>query len=212
MMLFWGRALGGVGVGALSTLAPLYISEIAPPAVRGSLMALEQLAIVSGVVAGFWGGYWTRNIQSPIWEGASFRIPLIAQVIPALILLIGSIWLPKSPRGSVLRGLEHDGWAALVQLRLGMVGDIPSLYDHEEEDKALAETREEFLEILVEAQLVRMVERDSLAVSKTGWRAELGLFSLLFSSRYKARTWIGIWMMVFQRERSGFHPRFLLTC
>ena len=44
-------------------LAPLYMAEISPPEVRGSLMALEQLAIVLGVVVGFWTGFLTRNCK-----------------------------------------------------------------------------------------------------------------------------------------------------
>jgi MFS family permease len=52
--LFLGRAVGGWGVGMLSCLAPLYMSEIAPKELRGSLLALEQFSIVSGVVVGFW--------------------------------------------------------------------------------------------------------------------------------------------------------------
>jgi MFS family permease len=53
-MLFVGRAVGGWGVGMLSCLAPLYMSEISPKEIRGSLLALEQFSIVSGVVVGFW--------------------------------------------------------------------------------------------------------------------------------------------------------------
>jgi hypothetical protein len=44
-----------------SMLSPLYMAEISPPELRGSLMALEQLSIVLGVVLGFWGGFLTRN-------------------------------------------------------------------------------------------------------------------------------------------------------
>lgn len=47
-----------------SMLSPLYMAEISPPELRGSLMALEQLAIVFGVVLGFWTGFATRNSQS----------------------------------------------------------------------------------------------------------------------------------------------------
>ena len=42
-------------------LAPLYMAEISPPEVRGSLMALEQFSIVLGVVFGFWTGFMTRD-------------------------------------------------------------------------------------------------------------------------------------------------------
>ena len=53
-VLFVGRAVGGWGVGMLSCLAPLYMSEISPKEIRGSLLALEQFSIVFGVVVGFW--------------------------------------------------------------------------------------------------------------------------------------------------------------
>ena len=80
-----GRAIGGIGVGALrygcfreivdvqntqwchltrSTLSPLYMAEISPPEVRGSLLALEQFSIVLGCVLGFWTGFLTRNSKS----------------------------------------------------------------------------------------------------------------------------------------------------
>lgn len=77
--LIVGRAIGGLGVGALryissssyflitavdvfvSMLAPLYMAEISPPEVRGSLMALEQFSIVLGAVLGFWTGFFTHN-------------------------------------------------------------------------------------------------------------------------------------------------------
>jgi hypothetical protein len=45
-------------------LSPLYMAEISPPEVRGSLIALEQFAIVLGVVCGFWIGFFTRSGQS----------------------------------------------------------------------------------------------------------------------------------------------------
>ena len=47
-----------------STLSPLYMAEISPPEVRGSLLALEQFSIVLGCVVGFWTGFLTRNSKS----------------------------------------------------------------------------------------------------------------------------------------------------
>jgi MFS family permease len=53
-------------------LSPLYISEISPPEVRGSLIALEQFSIVLGVVVGFWIGFFTRH-------GACHFVPPVLQ-------------------------------------------------------------------------------------------------------------------------------------
>lgn len=55
-----GRFLGGIGVGTLAMGAPLYISEIAPPNLRGSLMVLEAVSIVIGAIVAYWITYGTR--------------------------------------------------------------------------------------------------------------------------------------------------------
>ncbi|GMG43262.1 unnamed protein product [Aspergillus oryzae var. brunneus] len=55
-----GRFIGGIGVGTLAMGAPLYISEIAPPAWRGSLLVLESISIVIGAIVAYWITYGTR--------------------------------------------------------------------------------------------------------------------------------------------------------
>ncbi|KAF7293430.1 MFS domain-containing protein [Mycena indigotica] len=95
-------------------LSPLYISEISPPEVRGSLIALEQFSIVLGVVVGFWIGFFTRNIPG----SASWRIPLGVQIGPGVLLAFGALFLlPASPRLLVLKGKYDEAEASLVKLR-----------------------------------------------------------------------------------------------
>lgn len=96
-----------------SMLSPLYLAEISSPSLRGSLMALEQLAIVLGVVFGFWLGFITRTIPSSM----SWRIPLAVQIIPGLILGIGCIFLPSSPRLLILQGMDDEASRVLAKLR-----------------------------------------------------------------------------------------------
>lgn len=55
-----GRFIGGIGVGTLAMGAPLYISEVAPPNVRGSLLVLEAITIVIGAIIAYWITYGTR--------------------------------------------------------------------------------------------------------------------------------------------------------
>lgn len=55
-----GRFIGGIGVGTLAMGAPLYISEIAPPNLRGSLLVLEATCIVIGAIIAYWITYGTR--------------------------------------------------------------------------------------------------------------------------------------------------------
>ncbi|OAP61254.1 hypothetical protein AYL99_03455 [Fonsecaea erecta] len=60
-----GRFIGGIGVGTLAMGAPLYISEIAPPNIRGSLLVLEAISIVIGAIIAYWITYGTRQ-DSPL--------------------------------------------------------------------------------------------------------------------------------------------------
>jgi MFS family permease len=58
-MLTTAGLIGGIGIGMLSMVAPLYISEVSPPEVRGTLLVLEEFSIVSGIVVAFWITYGT---------------------------------------------------------------------------------------------------------------------------------------------------------
>lgn len=55
-----GRWFAGMGVGALSMLVPMYNAELAPPGIRGSLVALQQLAITFGILVSYWIAYGTN--------------------------------------------------------------------------------------------------------------------------------------------------------
>lgn len=61
----------------MSMLSPLYMSEISPAELRGAILALEQLSIVSGVVLGFWFGFATRNSDYRRWDDEYYRVSLI---------------------------------------------------------------------------------------------------------------------------------------
>ena len=114
-------------------LSPLYMAEISPPEVRGSLMALEQFAIVLGAVLGFWTGFFTRDckwqshtscrdvanaLRDPVKGSASWRIPLGIQLVPGFLLGFGCLALPPSPRLLVAHGRVDEALRALAKLRL----------------------------------------------------------------------------------------------
>ncbi|KAL3484399.1 general substrate transporter [Aspergillus germanicus] len=118
-MLFIGRFIAGVAVGMLSMVVPLYLSEVAPPNLRGSLVALQQLAITLGIMIAFWLDYGTQHIggtgkgQSP----AAWRFPLAFQCVPSLVLAGATVRLPYSPRWLVQVGREEEARAVLVRIR-----------------------------------------------------------------------------------------------
>ncbi|MCH7414496.1 sugar porter family MFS transporter [Belliella sp. R4-6] len=88
------RFLGGLGVGASSVVAPMYISEIAPAARRGQLVALYQFNIVFGILMAYFSNYLigTANLNE------AWRWMMGVEAIPALIYSILILKVPKSPR------------------------------------------------------------------------------------------------------------------
>ena len=112
-MLVIGRLIGGIGIGMLSMVAPLYISEISPPEIRGSLLVLEELSIVTGIVVAFWITYGTRYMAGE-W---AWRLPFLLQLVPGVILGLGILFLPFSPRWLVSKGRDTEALRALGRLR-----------------------------------------------------------------------------------------------
>jgi sugar porter (SP) family MFS transporter len=88
------RFLGGLGVGGSSVVAPLYIAEIAPPAIRGRLVGLNQFNIVCGILLAFLSNY---LISTHISENA-WRWMLGVQAIPSFVFFVLLFFIPDSPR------------------------------------------------------------------------------------------------------------------
>ncbi|KAI1501194.1 permease of the major facilitator superfamily [Biscogniauxia marginata] len=90
-----GRLVLGLGVGAYSAGVPLYISEISPAQLRGRIVGIELMILCFGEMVVFWVVYGFYFIDSVDW----WRIPLVIQVVPALVLAVGCwTWVPPSPR------------------------------------------------------------------------------------------------------------------
>ncbi|KAM0362790.1 hypothetical protein ACHAPK_011507 [Fusarium culmorum] len=112
-LLVAGRTIGGIGVGTLAMGAPIYISEIAPPNLRGTLLVLESVFCVIGVVVSFWITYGTRELAGEL----SFRLPFGLQMVCSTILGIGIHFFPYSPRWLALVDRSDDALTNLERLR-----------------------------------------------------------------------------------------------
>jgi sugar porter (SP) family MFS transporter len=115
-----GRLVAGVGVGFESAIVILYMSEIAPKAVRGALVAGYQFCITIGILLASVIVYVTKDINNT----GQYRIPIAIQFAWAIILAGGLMMLPDSPRYFVKRGRLEKATRALERLR-GQPQDSP---------------------------------------------------------------------------------------
>lgn len=109
-VLIISRVLLGLAVGVASYTAPLYLSEIAPEKIRGSMISMYQLMITIGIL----GAYLSDTAFS--YSGA-WRWMLGVIIIPAILLLIGVFFLPDSPRWFAAKRRFHDAERVLLRLR-----------------------------------------------------------------------------------------------
>ena len=95
-LLFAGRAIGGLGVGAASSLVPLFVAESSPANIRGRLVGIYEIGVQFGTLIGFWINYGvSQHIPS---SNKQWMIPFAIQLIPGGLLMLGVMLLPESPR------------------------------------------------------------------------------------------------------------------
>jgi len=111
-----GRCIAGLGVGALSGLIPLYVGESAPKKIRGSMLVLYQLQVISGLFLSYIIDLGTHSISNPKTISASWRIPVGLQMLWGVILIIGISFLPESPRHLLGTGRTKEATEALCRL------------------------------------------------------------------------------------------------
>jgi sugar porter (SP) family MFS transporter len=119
-VLVIARVFVGVAIGIASAAAPVYISEVAPPAVRGKLVTFFQLSVTVGIVVAYAVG-----LAFEPSEGWRWMLGLGA--VPAVILAVGMLRMPQSPRWLVMVGRGYEAKAVLRDIRL----DDPAAIDAE---------------------------------------------------------------------------------
>ncbi|HVW13584.1 MAG TPA: sugar porter family MFS transporter [Mucilaginibacter sp.] len=126
------RFIGGLGVGASSVIAPIYISEIAPAKTRGRLVILFQFNIVLGILVSYGSNYLIGLLLQDSW-----RLMLGIMAIPSLLFLILLRFVPESPRWLILHKSQHDEARRILQLV------NPEGYEQEMENIINAKNEEE---------------------------------------------------------------------
>ncbi|KAK7421597.1 hypothetical protein QQX98_002064 [Neonectria punicea] len=175
-----GRTIGGVGVGTLAMGAPLYISEIAPPNLRGSLLVLEAISIVIGAIISYWITYGTREMAGE-W---AFRLPFLLQMAPALLVGIGIHFFPFSPRWLAMRGRDDDCLQSLCKLRRVPATDA----------RVQAEWKGILSEVRFQEAIIKLEHPTDNA-----FKAEMLQWADLFRPKYLRRTAIALGIPFFQQ-------------
>jgi sugar porter (SP) family MFS transporter len=115
LLFIIARMIGGLGVGAALVIAPMYIAELAPPALRGRLVSFNQLNIVIGISVAFFSNYliltlgqsntaWIEFLRLGEWN---WRWMLGVEAVPAIIYYIALHFVPESPRWLVVQGEDQ---------------------------------------------------------------------------------------------------------
>lgn len=109
-MLIFARFLLGLAIGIASFTAPLYLAEVAPENIRGSMISLYQLMITAGILLAF-----LSNTAFSYYEAWRWMLGIIA--IPGVLFLIGVFALPDSPRWLIMAGRKQEAIKVLHKLR-----------------------------------------------------------------------------------------------
>ncbi|KAK9453400.1 general substrate transporter [Dipodascopsis uninucleata] len=209
-MIFCGRAIAGVSVGMLTMVVPLYMAEIAPAEIRGGLVVLQQLSITAGILISYWIDYAANYIGStrcwpntPYRNGISFnpytdvgdgpcrqssaawRLPLGLQLLPAIVLGIGMISMPYSPRWLVMQDRSEEALSELSRIRRKPA-------DHPDVEK-------EFIQIKAEV-VFDLLSREERFGQKRGIALEaLQYIDIVRNPSSRKRVFIGSAVMFFQQ-------------
>ena len=120
------RIIGGMGIGIVSIVSPVYISEVSPADRRGTMVSLYQLAVTIGFLAAyivnFWiqdaaqsaqysSGWWRHVMQDEMWRGM-----LGSMTVPAIMYFIVIFFIPESPRWLIVKG--EGGKASAILTRI----------------------------------------------------------------------------------------------
>jgi len=135
--IYAGRVLGGVGVGACSMIVPIYIAELAPPAIRGRLVGIYELGWQTGGLVGFWINY-GLSLHHPS-NHAQWIIPFAVQLIPGGLLFAGAFWLRESPRWLLSKNRREEAMKNLCWIRNLEADDIYMIEEIGFVDAALEE-------------------------------------------------------------------------
>lgn len=133
-----GRIIEGLGIGGLSVLSPMLISEVAPKQVRGTLVSIYQLMVTAGIFLGYCTNYGTKQYDNSV----QWRVPLGLNFAWALLMIGGMTFVPESPRYLVQVGKIQEAKRALSRSNKvppedpGLLAELEQIEDGIEAERA----------------------------------------------------------------------------
>lgn len=156
--LVFYRIIGGVGIGVVSIVSPLYISEVSAAEYRGRMVALYQLAITIGFLGAYLANFGlldfseggATNITTPvlykIFHTEVWRSMLGMAAVPALFFLVTIFFIPESPRWLILKSKEQGARKTLLRI---FCNEETAAYEMNETKKVVQnETKSEWKTLL----------------------------------------------------------------
>ena len=175
------RLAAGMATGIASMLAPLYIAENSPPAIRGRLVTFNQFAIVTGILIAYLVNWALSGLGPECW-----RWMFAAAAVPAVIFWIGLLFVPESPRWLVKQGRDFEALEILNRLS----GARQAALDLREIQDAVQDEQESLAQLLQPGFRVPLIIAVTLAILQqiTGVNTVLYYGSLIFRDQVGHQT------------------------
>ncbi|KAJ5097026.1 hypothetical protein N7456_007747 [Penicillium angulare] len=114
-LIYAGRVVAGLGIGGMSSITPVFVSENCPPEYRGRIAGMFQEFLVIGSTFAYWLDYGVSlHIPSSTKQ---WRTPVAIQLVPGGLMLIGLFFLKESPRWLMKQGRREEALASLAYIR-----------------------------------------------------------------------------------------------
>lgn len=114
--IYGGRVIAGFGIGGMSAITPVFVTESCAPRIRGRIAGLFQEFLVIGVTVAYWLCYGVGETISPDTT-KQWRIPIAFQLVPGGLMLLGMFFLRESPRWLTKESRHEEALNALAYMR-----------------------------------------------------------------------------------------------
>jgi SP family arabinose:H+ symporter-like MFS transporter len=202
VFILW-RIVGGLAVGAASVVSPMYIAEVSPYKIRGRLVSIYQLSIVTGILLSYLINYLLHDIDNVGW-----RLMFISGALPAVVFFILLFFIPETPRF-----LHKTGYGDLAYQ---VLKKISGQQNADEEMKTIAEThvtKEADFKALLKPRYSKMIfvgfglavfvqlcgintiiDYAPIILQTAGWKIDTALFSTFIIGAVNLTfTFVSIW-------------------